>query len=82
MPKINNLLFIIIYNNHLKEINTESLFKELLRMPLFKDLAHYRNRPFAKTVIEGKISLEVMNLVCVRLLNEALCSAMRICVVS
>ena len=48
----------------------------------FKDLAHYRNRPFAKTVIEGKISLEVMNLVCVRLLNEALCSAMRICVVS
>ena len=26
--------------------------------------------------------VEVMNLVCVRLLNEALCSAMRICVVS
>ena len=47
-----------------------------------KDLAHSRNRPFAKTVIEGKISLEVMNFVCVRLLNEALCSAMRICVVS
>ena len=52
------------------------------RKAKLKDLAHYRNRPFAKTVIEGKISLEVMNLVCVRLLNEALCSAMRICVVS
>ena len=47
-----------------------------------KYLAHSQGRPFAKTVIEGKISLEVMNLVCVRLLNEALCSAMRICVVS
>ena len=70
-----NTVFIGFQNNDLwlKEIDTESLFK---------DLAHYRGRLFAKTVIEGKISLEVTNLICVRLLNEALCSAMRICVVS
>ena len=37
-----------------------------------KELTHYRGRLFAKTVIEGKITLEVTNLICVRLLSEAL----------